>query len=43
MIGNCKEYEMTISICGIDVPVSQLDDIHKHLNEASPRSKEQEE
>ena len=39
MIGNCKEYEMDVTVDGITIPQSQLEDYHRRQKEAAERRK----
>ena len=39
MIGNCKEYEMDVTVDGITIPQSQLEDYHRRKKEAEERRK----
>ena len=42
MIGNCKEYEMMVSVDGITIPQSQLEDYHRRKKAAEEARKEAE-
>ena len=39
MIGGVKEYEPTITINGLEIPQSQLEDYHRRQQEAEERRK----
>ena len=41
MIGHIKEYEPTITINGLEIPQSQLEDYHRRQKEAEERRKTQ--
>lgn len=40
MIGNCKEYEMDVTVDGITIPQSQLEDYHRRKKEAEQARRE---
>ena len=42
MIGNCKEYEMDVTVDGITIPQSQLEDYHRRKKAAEEARKEAE-
>lgn len=42
MIGNCKEYEMDVTVDGITIPQSQLEDYHRRKKEAEQARQEAE-
>ena len=42
MIGNCKEYEMDVTVDGITIPQSQLEDYHRRKKEAEQARREAE-
>lgn len=37
MIGNCKEYEMDVTVDGITIPQSQLEDYHRRKKRQNRR------